>query len=269
MRPLWLLVCIGFAAAQGSGCGGSRTMIQGLPSEEADFIKAKEAYDEGDNVRAVELLTTFVDAHPGSNHLDEALLYLGKSHQKMGDNLLSIEHFNRLIRDFPQSQFREQAEFERAKSHHQEKLRPSLDPEETEKALELARAYLIRYPDGAYAQEARSIVDDSLERLAMKALLNARTYERLSVPAGALLYAEKSVEIKPDFSRAGEALGIVARAHEALKEPDKALDAWRRVLDYVTPERAAGHDDLVGLRREAESRLARSGTANDGETGGP
>jgi outer membrane protein assembly factor BamD len=264
-----VLCCLALAILQLAGCGGSRTMIQGLPSEEADFLKAKEAYDEGDNVRAIELLTIFVEAHPGSNHLDEALLYLGKAHQKTGENLLSVEHFNRLIRDFPQSEYREQAEFERAKSHHEEKLRPSLDPEETEKALEFARAYLIRYPDGTYVAEAKGIVEDALERLAMKAYLNAQTYRRLSVPAGAVLYAEKAIEIKPDFSRAGEALGVIAHGYEAMFEPEKALDAWKRILDYVTPERAAERGELFRLRQEAESKVAGGAASTSQESEGP
>ncbi len=171
--PLLLL------AALLTGCGSSKPGLQKLPGDEADFLQAKKVFDDGDYLRAVELLTAYVDTHPGSNHLDQALQFLGLSHQKTGSNLLAVEDFNRLIRDFPQSPFREEAEFERANSHFLGSLGPALDAENTESALELTKAYLLRYPEGAHREQAQVIVDKCLEKLAVKAYLNAQTYLRL------------------------------------------------------------------------------------------
>ncbi len=201
VRSLWILL---LPALLMLGCGGSAPGIQSLPGTEGDFLQAKRAYESGNYIRAVELLSAFLDAHPGSNQLDEVLYLLGGAHQKTGDNLLAVQDYERLIRDFPQSSFREQAEFERAEANYREALKPSLDPEGTETALSLFRAYLIRYPSGTHVEDARAGIEDCLDRLAVKAMLNAETYRRLERPKAEVIYLEKALTTKPDFTRTGK-----------------------------------------------------------------
>ncbi len=253
------LVALFLLAALLSGCGSSTPGIQKLPGDETDFAQAKKVYEDGDYLRTVELLTAYVDAHPGSNRLDEALLMLGLSHEQTGSNLLAVDDFNRLVRDFPQSPFREEAEYERANSHFQESLGPALDPENTETALDLMKAYLLRYPQGAYREKAEATVDQCLEKLALKAYLNAQTYLRLKQDQAALIYLEKAIETKPEFRQAGNALADAARAHLRSGEKDKARDAWARLLTFATPERTRADRGLAALRREAEGELERLG----------
>ncbi len=240
-----------------SGCGSTTPGIQKLPGEETDFLQTKKVYEGGDYLRAVELLTAYVDAHPGSNRLDEALLMLGLSHQRTGSNLLAVDDFNRLVRDFPQSPRREEAEFERAHSHYLESPGPAMDSENTESALDLMKAYLIRYPQGSYREKAEEIVDHCLEKLAAKAYMNAQTYLRLKQDRSAVIYLEKALAAKPEFKQAGEALADLARVRTRTSEPDKACDAWTRLLAFATPERMQTDRRLAGLRREAEAELKR------------
>jgi outer membrane assembly lipoprotein YfiO len=251
-RGLWILLVPVLLAA---GCGGSAPGIQVLPGSEGDFIQAKRAYEEGNYVRAVELLTAFLDAHPGSNQLDEALVLLGEAHQRTGESLLAVQDYERLIRDFPQSSFREQAEFGRAEASYRDAQKPSLDPEGTETALSLFRAYLIRYPEGTKVEEARNAIEDCLDRLAVKAYLNAQTYRRLNRPRAEVIYLEKALTTKPEFSRTGEALAALGRAYARVGEFQKAFDTWQRLLDYATPERIEARPKLASLRQEAEAAL--------------
>lgn len=260
------VVLIFLLAAVLSGCGSSTPGLQKLPSEEADYLKAKKIYDDGDYVRAVEELGAYVEAHPGSNRLDQALLLLGLSHQRTGSNLLAVDDFNRLIRDFPQSPVREEAEFERANSHFLESLGPALDSSDTESALDLMNAYLIRYPEGTYKGQAEDIVNRCLEKLAQKAYLNAQTYLRLRHYRAAKIYLQKALDTKPDFQRAGLALAELARACTRLLEDEEARGAWQRLLDYATPERIQKDKRLAVLRREAEEELRKLGPAAEGGT---
>lgn len=255
MRDMVRRIALLLIAATLCGCGGSSPGVKRLPSEEADYLQARKAYDDENYIRAAELLTAFVDEHPGSNRLDEALLLLGRSHQKTGENLLAIEDFNRLVRDFPQSSLREEAEFERARSNFEESLGPAQDPESTEAALDLMRAYTIRYPEGAFRGEAEKAIDACLERLALKAFYNAETYLKLRQPRGAVLYLEKALSIRSDFSRAGEALANLGRMHGRLGESEKARGAWERLLAHATPDRIKEDRRLSDLRREAEEAL--------------
>jgi len=201
------------------------------------------------------MLTAFIDAHPGSNRLDQALLLIGLCHQQTGENLLAVEEFNRLIRDFPQSALREQAEFERAHSYFRESLGAALDPENTELAIELARSYVQRYPQGSRQGQALAIIDASLEKLATKAYWNAETYLRMGRDRAATIYLEKALSLKEDFRHKGEALARLARARTRLGETEKAQQAWEQLLGYATVERSRTDRRLAELRREAEEAL--------------
>ncbi len=240
-----------------AGCGGSAPHVRPLPGDEVDLDRARHEFEDGNYVRAAELLTAFVEGHPGSGQLDQALLLLGLSHQKTGENLLAVEDFNRLVRDFPQSPLREQGEFERAHSHYLEALGPALDPEETETALDLAKAYLLRYPQGSHVEEANRIVDSCLERLAMKAYLNGETYLKLRHDRAAAIYLDKALATKQDFRRAGRALAELARARTRLREDGAAREAWQRLIEYATPERIQKDPRLADLKAEAAEALTR------------
>jgi outer membrane assembly lipoprotein YfiO len=244
-------------AVQIAGCGGSKPRLDTLPSQEGDWIRARSHYDDGNHLRAVESLTAFIEQHPGSKRLDEALLLLGLSHQETRENLLAVEIFNRLIRDFPQSPHRERAEFERARSYYQEVRSPARDPEPTETARDYFRAYVLRYPEGAHVEEATESLDRCLELLAKKAFLNAKTYLRLKHDRAAVIYLEKSLRIKADFSEAAEAIALLARAHERLGEKEAAREAWQRLLESVAPDQESEDSDLMELRLEARAALDR------------
>ncbi|MDM7916675.1 MAG: outer membrane protein assembly factor BamD [Candidatus Eisenbacteria bacterium] len=250
------------------GCGGSAPRIETLPSSDAELAPGREAFERGDYTRAVEKLTAFLDAHPGSSQLDQVLFLLGRAHQNLGENLLAAERYDRLIRDFPQSPLREEAEYRLAESYLDESLGPAYDPESTENALSLLRAYLVRYPNGSFADLVRAGIDQATEKLARKAYLNAITYQRLDKPRGAILYLNKALEMKPDFGRAGDALAMLARNEERLGEWPEARKAWERLLEYATPERIARDSDLRGLKAEAEQRL-RSLAARNASGGTP
>jgi outer membrane assembly lipoprotein YfiO len=236
-----------------------------LPTQETEWIRAKERYEKGHMLRASELLSAYVQAHPGSNRLDEALLLLGLSRQRIGENQIATEDFNRLIRDFPQSPHREQAEFERGRCSLNEALAPARDATATETALTLLRAYLLRYPDGSYAEQARQGVDECLERLATKAFLNAQTYLRLRRFRAAEIYLEKAMEIRSDFSRAAETLVELGRLRERLLNPAGAREAWERLLEYATPERIENNGRLEDWRIEAQTALSRLSSAGNTE----
>jgi len=239
------------------GCGSSAPRLEGLPGTEGDFDRAKKTFDQRNWLRAIELLNEFVDSHPGSNQLDQALLMLGLSQQHTKEYLLAIGNFERLIRDFSQSPLREQAEFERANSYLADAPSPPYDSENTETAFSLLRAYLAHYPDGAHADPARRGVDTCLEKLATKALLNGETYVKLQRDAAAVIYFEKAIQTKPDFGRAGDALADLARACERLGDRERARIAWQSLVDYATPERTSRDSKLLRFRREAEDALRR------------
>jgi outer membrane assembly lipoprotein YfiO len=239
-----------------AGCG-STAPIPGDPGGQSDFARGEKLLKEGRHLQAIEALERFRTEHPGSDRIDDAIFLLGRAHQGAGEHLLAREEFGRLLRDFPQSEHREDAHFEQAVSWLSEAHAAALDPEPTEEALASFRSYLRIYPDGAHRAEAETAVARCLDRLAVKAYLNGRTYLQLKQGKAARIYFEKALEISPEFSRAGEALLGLGRAAELAGEPEEARAAYRRLLEFATPERRQARKELRSLARRAEEALAR------------
>lgn len=228
---------------------------------EADFLQGQKLFEDRRYFQAVQSLETFRTEHPGSERVDDAIFLLGKAHQNLGENLLAREEFDRLLRDFPQSEHRESAQFERAMSWMDDARAPSLDPEPLQEAMESFRAYLRNYPDGAHRGEAEKYIRICLDRLAVKAYQNGRTYLTLNKPSAARIYFEKSLSILSDSSKAPDALLGLGKSYEREGNPDKAREAYQQLLDLATPERIQSDRHLRDLRRQAEEALAGSPTA--------
>jgi len=242
-----------------AGCAAS--VPEGGIGAEADFQRGKQLFEDRRYLQAVQVLETFRNEHPGSDLVDDAIFLLGKAHQKLDENLLAREEFDRLLRDFPQSELREEAQYERAMSWMEDARPPALDPEPTQSALEAFRAYLRNYPNGAHLEEAEKNIRVCLDRLAVKAYLNGETYLRLRQPQAARIYFEKSLSTLSDFSRAGDAMMGLARVAEMLGEEEQARAAYTQLLNYASPERVQNDKRLRELRARAEEALSRSSTA--------
>jgi outer membrane assembly lipoprotein YfiO len=245
-----LLLC----AVLGSGCAAHvpETGIGG----EGDYQKGKKQYDDGHYLEAVRVLDAFRTEHPGSDRVDEAIFYLGMAHQKLGEYVLARDEFERLLRDYPQSADREEAQYEEAMSWLAESRRPALDPEPTQSALDAFQTYLKRYPDGSHAGEAKQQIRTCLDRLAVKAYLNAETYVRLKHPEAAAIYFKKSLGILGDFSRAPDALLGLACAQQQKGDLAGARESYQRLIDTLTPERVGQDERLKSIRERAERDLS-------------
>jgi outer membrane assembly lipoprotein YfiO len=249
------LLLMAVAAIGPPGC--SRAPQPGdLPGEEGDFRRAERLYTQGRYLQAVEALDAYRNEHPGSDRIDDAIFLLGMSHEKQGENLLARDEFDRLLRDYPQSSHREETQYERALAWYADSRGPALDPEPTEESLAAFRAYLGLYPDGAHRADAEQYVAKCLDRLAVKAWLNGKTYLRGKHGEAARIYFEKSLSIRPESSCAGDAMLGLARAQRLIGDAAAEEAAWKRLLDYATPERVGREPHLQKLRSEAEQALA-------------
>jgi outer membrane assembly lipoprotein YfiO len=261
--PAWILLMLAATALGPFGCS-SPPQPGEVPGEEGDFHRAERIFREGRYLQAVEALDVYRSEHPGSDRIDDAIFLLGMAHQKQGESLLARDEFDRLLRDYPQSGHREEAQYERALAWLADSRGPALDPEPTEEALAAFRAYLRLYPDGAQRADAERFEAKCLDRLALKAYLNGKTYLQAKQGEAAKIYFEKSLSIRTESSCAGQAMRGLALAHRLRGDAVAERVAWRRLLDFVTPERMAREPRLKKLCREADQALAREDAAAPG-----
>src|SRR6476661_670015 len=97
VRP-WMAVCLALGLV---GCGAS--VLPSVHSESERLPLARRFYDRGDYRDAIELLKTFISGSGGSAQVDEAIYLLGDSYLKIKEWSSASGEFERLLRDYPES----------------------------------------------------------------------------------------------------------------------------------------------------------------------
>lgn len=157
--------------------------------EESDWLLAYSNYQQSPNYRldqtesdqAVELFQTFVNTYPNSTRVKECNEIIdelrekreiksfeeGKLYYNLGQYQAAVASFNNTLKDFPESRDKEEILFLIADANFllAENSIYGKKSDRYEDALELAREFLRKYPDGQRASDARNIIDTSTKRL--------------------------------------------------------------------------------------------------------
>ena len=258
------LVCACLLLGLLFGCS-SGARFQGLGAE-GEFLSGKELYDNGRCFQAAEALQRFLSQHPGSALVDEAIFYLGLSRKCLGEYILAREEFDRLLREFPQSENREEAEWSRALCFQESRHSVDRDPEPTEQAIRAFEVYLDHYPRGAHREEAIRYARESTARLAAKAYENGKTYLMLHRYGAASIYFEKSLVVQPDSDIAPKVHLSLVRAYLADGKIETARAAFSVFQSFATPEHRERYGaGLEHALREAEEAIRSKAAELDGQ----
>jgi outer membrane protein assembly factor BamD len=187
MRLLALFVC----ALAVAGCGAS--VLPSIHSEEERLTAARRLLDKGEYSAATELLKTYVVNNAGSADVDQAIYLLGYAYLKNRAWIEAASEFERLLRDYPESDSSAAARFGYAESDFAQSRGPEFDQEYTHRALDEYQRYLQDFPGHWRNDEARARVLACRTRLADKMMRTAELYLKMHHPGPARVYFEKVV----------------------------------------------------------------------------
>jgi outer membrane protein assembly factor BamD len=215
------------------GCSSHRVKVA-LDAEDR-YILARSLLDKGDCTDAVEEFQKVIFNFPGSDYVDEAEFGLGEAHYCVKEYALAASQFRRIIRDYPLSPLADDAYFMLGMCYYEQSLSPSLDQEFTRKAIEAFQKLLEEYPESERLDEAREKLKHSEDKLAKKDFETGRLYMRLEYYQAALAYFEYVLIQYPQSKWAAEAQYGIGRAYEKQENSSQALAAYQKVVtDYPT-----------------------------------
>jgi outer membrane protein assembly factor BamD len=202
------------------GCAGKGPVREVTPRDV--LARAEAKIEDGDHLEAVEILTQLTVDHPGVAFIDRVVFQLGRAHLEAGEYAQSEAQFLRLGRDYPFSEFADDAAFLIAEGFFRQRGNPSVDPRNAEHARDAIRRFLREYPESDLAPAARTNMQVLYEFFAKKKYDNARQYQRLGRPASAVIYFEKVFAEYPDSDVAPDALLELAKTYRQMGETPKA-----------------------------------------------
>jgi len=227
--PRFLTLCLLVSLAV-AGCN-TKTVKTGLDAED-HYLRGEKFLKKKHYLQAIEEFRIVTYNFPGSDLVDDAQYGLAEVYFLSGDYVNAISEYQKILRDYPLSPYVDEAQFKIALSYFHQSLPPQLDQENTYKALEEFNRFLEEYPsDGELVDEARRKILECRTKLAEKAFLNAKLYERLGDYEAALIYYGEVVSEYSDtkwFAHAQFGIGEVLLKQGKKEE---ALEAFKKVLN--------------------------------------
>jgi len=175
-----------------SGCGSSEAISVG--SAEQRFNHAKELFDDGDYLEALNEFTVVALQFSGSAFASEAQFYLGECRFNRGEYLLGAFEYQQLKRNYPASPRVPEAQYKLAMSYYHLSPKVTLDQQYTRKAIDEFQSFVEYYPGNPHAADADQKIRELTNKLATKQLMTARLYVTMGYTKAALFYFDDVIE---------------------------------------------------------------------------
>jgi len=248
-RRLRRALGVGLAILAFAGCAAS--VIPPIHSEPERLAIARRLSAGGKCREAVGLFRTYVDRNAGSAEVDEAIYDLGACHLALKEYAMGAVEFERLLRDYPESDSAGAAAFRLGEAYYGQARPVDFDQEETRKALEQWQRYRRDYPGHWLQAEADRRISIARHRLATKLIDAGKLYLKLKLAKPARVYFERVANEYSDTALLGDALIGLALADAMAGQRTQAVTQLKAIEDQFP-----GQPIAVRAARERE-RLER------------
>ena len=179
------LASLGWALLLLAGCGAH--VLPEVHSDAERMALAHQLMSQRHYDQAIELLKSYVAVGAGSADVDQAIELLGECYLLRKEWPLASTEFERLLRDYPESDSAGSASFGIGEALFGQARPPDFDQEYTTRAVEQWQTYLRQYPGHWRNGEATMRLERARHQLAVKLINNARLYLKLGLAGPARL----------------------------------------------------------------------------------
>ena len=173
MKKLGIILVV-FAIVLTS-CGDYNKILKSTDYE-FKYKKAIEYYEAGEYVRAGSLFQELVNIYRGTSRADRIYYYYAKSMIGQKDYLMSGHYFKTLIKEFPTSEYIEEAQFMVGYCSYLQSPKARLDQTVTLESIDALQLYINLYPFSERVDEANRLIDELRNKLVYKSYLTAKLY---------------------------------------------------------------------------------------------
>ncbi len=270
-RPVSALLLV-MVLAMLAGCGAG--VLPQIHDERGRLELARRLYDKGDYHLAVEVLAPYSTSGSGSADVDEAVYLLGLCHLKTRDFPTAQADFERLTRDYPESDSAPSAAFRVGEAMWGQSRGPDFDQDHTLKALDQWMGFRRDHPGHWLSAQAMRRIAEARVRLATKLYRTGDLYVKLKEYQPARNYFKNVLTEYSETPLYGDALLGWAVASARLGERDTAL-ATLRDLEQQFPGQPLGlkaartHADVLKWKPDRKPGRRRSVPNEPAPAGSP
>ncbi|WP_299063127.1 outer membrane protein assembly factor BamD [uncultured Polaribacter sp.] len=145
---------------------------------EEQYKMATKMYETGKFGKALRLFEKITPTYRGKPQMERIQFMVAQSNFNEKNYSISGYYFDRFAKNYPKSSKKEDAAFLSAYSYKLASPKFSLDPTETNKALEAFQGFINTYPESKKIEEANKHYKDLRYKLQKKSFEIAKTYYR-------------------------------------------------------------------------------------------
>ncbi len=205
--------------------------------------------EQGKHQEAVQALDAFIRTSPTDSLVARAQYLKALSYMKMKEYPMAAVELRILCKDYPTSEYVEEAEFLQGVADFEQVGKVQRDIGGAFEARDQFHRFLKLYPASRRAEEAREYLRRIADLVVRKRLAQARVYGHLGQHDAAVIVLGTTLEQERDSQLLDRVLLLRGEEAEKAGEPDVARESYQRLLDDYPQSK------LAGEAREALERL--------------
>ncbi|NRF39694.1 outer membrane protein assembly factor BamD [Pedobacter foliorum] len=265
-----LLLSFTIIALTIAGCKSQFEKIRLSNDVAKKYQEAMKLYNKKNYSKALILFEDLSQKYRGRAEAEELNYYYALTLYKLRDYTTARYQFKSFADSYPTSKYAEECRYMSAYCYYLDSPRPSLDQENTYKAIDALQLFINFYPKSERAVEAAKYIGILRTKLEDKAYANAKMYYEIGGNGGeasnyrAAVIALKNAQIDyPDIKYAEEMDLLMIKSQYAFAKnsiEDRQEDRYNEAITYAN-EFVEAHPEskllkeVNGLKKDSESGI--------------
>ncbi len=172
-RTLYIVMAVALLM---TSCANEYNAVYRMNDQQYRYEYAKEAFANGKNSRAMQLLEELVSYNKGTDNAEECLYMLAMSQYNYGDYEAASMTFSKYFTTYTKGKYAEMACYFKGQSLYMDAPEPRLDQASTVLAIKAFQDYLDIYPNAVMKEQVHERLRVLQDKLVRKELYSAKLY---------------------------------------------------------------------------------------------
>ena len=236
MKNSLFFIVLGIVALVSSGCKSEFEKLRATGDSATLQTKAFEYYEKGDYVKSQMLFELIINNLRGKVQAEKVYFYYANTHYYLEKYILASYYYTNFANTFPNSQYREEADFMAAYSNYELSPKFRLDQTYTLKAIDQFQLFANTYPNSERVEQCNLLIDQMRQKLERKAVAEAQLYYDLKQYQSALHTLENVLKDYPDTKESEKLRYLTIKAAYLLAQNsiyEKQAERYEQTLKYA------------------------------------